>query len=317
MDEEDRDDREQAMDEDEAPHAVSAAIDRGGRATGERTELEGGARARRGAVFALALALALPAALLFAWSRPQSVPPREMPALSLSPDAIAEQLASDSAAARQAPSDAVAQRRAQLYRETLVAEHGGRDVPGRAHARRDRLQAVTRALEEQHGEAGIVGTRAADLERATEALSGALVGDEAVAALGGFTQMMHRYGLARGSRQIAPQFVVRTVFKARWNGMHGLELTAHLGPSELTAYWGWLALRADEAPLELRLSALTHYGEAGGRSVEEARGVLLFDAGRFEQAERAFEEAHARAPSFRLRNHALAAAEAALPEPPP
>jgi hypothetical protein len=127
-----------------------------------------------------------------------------------------------------------------------------------------------------------------------------------VAVLGDFVSMMRRYGLARGDRQVAPRFVVRVTLKARWNALHGRELTEGLSPIERQAYWGWLAVRGEGAPAELRLRGLERYAQAGGARAAEIRGVLLYDEGRLDEAHDAFEEAYAASPTFRLRNHLLA-----------
>ena len=89
--------------------------------------------------------------------------------------------------------------------------------------------------------------------------------------------------------------------------MHRLDLTEDFSPIERQAYHGWLGFRAESADLSLRLGALADYGDAGGRSGTEARAVLLYMQEQRPQAADAFDEAYAEAPSFRLRNHALAA----------
>jgi len=104
---------------------------------------------------------------------------------------------------------------------------------------------------------------------------------------------------------VAPRFVVHTALKARWNAMHGREAIDGLSPVELRAHWGWLALYGGAAPLELRLEAARHFRDAGGARAHEARGALLVQAGRMDDAEEAFLEAYASEPSFRVRNHAL------------
>ncbi len=261
-------------------------------------------RRRLAPAVALVAVLVAPALLVFAWSRPVAAPPTEMPPLVLPPSEVEAQLAADAAAAERAPAGGPAEERRRLYRETNVAEHEGREPPGHARRRREQLVDALAAVAPD-GETR-AAVRASDLARLEPALSGELPAGERPAELGGFLEMMRRYGLARGERQIAPRFVVRTVFKARWNALHDRELTEGFSPVEQRAYHGWLALRGEGAAGELRLEALEAYQAASGARVAEARGVLLYDLGRLEEAGDAFEEAYAQAPSFRLRNHALA-----------
>lgn len=265
-----------------------------------------GKRAHLAPIAALAVVLVAPALLLFAWSRPAAAPPTEMPPLVLEPSAIEAQLAADRDAAARAPSGEAALERLRLYHETNVAEQEAREPPGRAQARHEELVRALAAVATTDEERAAV--RASDVARLEPALHGELPAGERAAELGGFVGMMQRYGLARGDRQIAPRFVVRTLFKGRWNALHDRELTEGFSPIELVAYHGWLALRAEGAPSELRLQALDHYAEAGGGRALEARAVLLYDEGRLEEAREAFEDAAAATSSFRLRNHALACA---------
>lgn len=253
---------------------------------------------------ALVAVLVAPALLLFAWSRPAPAPPTEMPPLVLPPREVDAQIAADVAAAERAPAGEAAEERRRLYREANVAEDEAREPPSRARQRREQLVAALAAIAPDDEARAAV--RASDLARLEPALRGELPAGERPAELGGFVAMMRRYGLAHGDRQSAPRFVVRTLFKARWNTLHDRELTEGLSPVELSAYHGWLALRGEGAPGELRLEALEAYAAASGASVAEARGVLLYDLERFEDAREAFDQAYAEVPSFRLRNHALA-----------
>lgn len=252
------------------------------------------------------MALSLPGLLTWVWSRPAPAAPLEMPPLVLDARAVAAQIAADAAAAQRAPDD---DERSRLYREANVAEHDGREPPERARRRSAALVERLRAYAEAHGEDAVEGLRARDLARAEAALRGELPAGDRVSELGGFPRMMERYGLARGGRQVAPRFVVRTVFKARWNALHGRELTQGLSRVEQLAYWGWLATRGEGAPVERRLAAVEQYASAGGAHAAEIRAVLLYGDGRLEEARQAFERAYATNPTFRLRNHALACAE--------
>ncbi len=269
----------------------------------------GPSRGQRGPQIALALALALPALLMIAWSRPIAAPPLEVPPLALAPDAVAAQRADDAEAAAAAPTSEAADAWWTVYRETNTAEVDADDYPPDAVDRRRRLLAALAAVEEAHGPEAPAQLRAAAVAEMDRALAGDLAPDATRAALGRFVDMLRRYGMAAGDRQIAPRFVVRTAFKARWNTMHSRATTEDLSEIELQAHWGWLALHATPAPLDLRLEAVDRYAEAGGPLAGEARGALLVEAGRLVEAAEAFEAAYDADPIFRLRNHALFAAD--------
>jgi hypothetical protein len=260
-------------------------------------------RARVAPSIALVCVLVAPALLVWAWSRPEPAGPSEMPPLLLDPREVAAQIRADAQLASRAPSGDRAEERRSRYLEINTAEHAG---SGGSLARAQQLDAIVRAIAEEHGDDAVAAMRSHDLERLEPALRGELAATERIAELGAFVRMMQRYGLARGERQVAPRIVVRTLFKARWNALHGLELVQGFSAIERQAYWGWLALRGETVPLERRLDALDHYRRAGGAGHLEARAVLLYDEGRLEEARTAFEAAAAHEPSFRLANHARA-----------
>jgi len=259
----------------------------------------------RGAQLALVAALCLPALLLWRWSRPTPVAPRELPALALDAAAVRAQRARDEALVAEVPEgEAIALRR-RIYEESNAAESAARDTPPTARDRRDRLIGALRAVEERHGEEGVARVRAADVADAERALRGEMGPTETTANLGGLVRIMQRYSMAEGERQIAPRFVVRTAIKARWNTMHGLAPTEGMSAIERRAHWGWLAMHAAEAPLPLRLEAAAQLHEAGDPRALEAQGVLLYEAGELDDARAAFLAAYEETPLFRLRNYAM------------
>ena len=267
-----------------------------------------GARGRHW--IAVAASIALSGLLLWAWSRPLPSAPAQMPPLVLEQNEVAAALEADAAAAQSVPSGSEAERRATLYREVNEAEVRQGDFPAEARSRRARLATSLEILREAHGQAAVDAVRADDVARIVEALRGGLTSEEAAAQIGGFDRMLAQYALVEGGVQRAPTFVIRTVFKARWNGVHGLELTDSFAPIERRAYWGWFALRARAAPLDARLSALDELEAAGGisgdaASVGEARGTLYLRAGDLDRAREAFAAAHEARGTFRLRNFAL------------
>lgn len=229
--------------------------------------------------------------------------PTEMPPLTLPPADVAAALSLD--AATEEPTGVAAENRRRIYQETNVAEHAATDYPGQAEARHALLAAALEAVINLNGAEAMAALRAADVERGMQALHGELSEEEVIAEVGNFLVMMERYGMAADGHQTAPSFVVRTALMARWNAVHGQELTDGFEDVHRRAYWGWLALHAAGAPLDRRLDALDLYAAVGGERALEARGVLLFEDGNTPGAHEAFVQGYQSRGTFRLRNFAL------------
>lgn len=256
----------------------------------------------------------MPGIVCALWLAPRAAIPTEMPPLVLREAEVGASIAEEHALASRAPEGEHAARRRELYGEQNLAELRGDD-----HALGERRRALLRveiaALGEEHGEEAIAATRAADVERMIAALAGTGSEDTRAAALGGFRRSLERWGAIDADRRVAPEIVVRTLFVARWNAVHGLPLTDGLDPVRLRAYHGWLALHGEAADGALRAAALDAYREAGGPYAHEARGVIAWRNGDYEGAAAAFTRAHEVGGSVRLRNHAFAAAIAAAGVP--
>lgn len=263
------------------------------------------ARSRTLGTMALIAVVSTAGVLTWLMSRPLPALPTEMPVLAFDAGEVADQLRTDRRHAESLPSSERSGAHQTAIHEANLGELDPGDRPASARARHERLVATLAAAMETHGDDVRLALRAADLQRAMHALRE--TGSERDRELGGLVPTLERYGMVENGRQVAPDFVVRTIFKARWNGRHDRPLTEDLSDAELRAYWGWLALEADSAPVARRLEAVTEFGRAGGAHEEEARGVLLMQAGRRDEAAEAFEAAWARTPRFRVRNHALAA----------
>ncbi|MGF1467709.1 MAG: hypothetical protein ACFCGT_16410 [Sandaracinaceae bacterium] len=280
-----------------------------------KTEREGGARRRGWALAGLLVVLVAPAALTLQWSRPRPIAPVfGPPPLVLEPGAVRAVVAGDGALARRAPTGPAAEERRRRYHAVNVAEHEGGDHEEGARYRRRQLANALRRLAQGDREV-VRAVRAADLEAVQPALRGELPAGDRVALLGGFPMMLERYGMVRAGRQAAPTFVVRTVFKARWNAVHGEVLTADMSPVELQAYHGWLALHGAGAPIERRLLALSRYAEAGGARAAEAEAILRCEND-LPQSDQALARARAERGTFLFRNIALGCvARAAADDP--
>ncbi|MFW6051419.1 MAG: hypothetical protein ACODAU_09605 [Myxococcota bacterium] len=240
---------------------------------------------------------------------PQAVPPREPPSLVVDRGATARVIDADRRLAAEAPrSEAVLALR-RLVTEQGAAEVGPGEPAGSVDRRRAALRRAADRILRDHGVRALLATRAAAVERLGPALSGREDDEARAGLLGSFPRMLDRYALRVRGARIAPFFVVRTLFKARWNALVGRSLTWELVPVERLAYFGWLALHAHGADPALRLDALERFAAEGGARVDEARAVLALAAGRRVEAARAMEDALAAHGGLRLRNHALALLE--------
>ncbi len=256
---------------------------------------------------ALLLTTVLLASLgLVALAIPRPVAPTETPGLHLSKTRIREAERLDRRRAAAAPEGLMAEQILDAYYRQGVAERDGTTQNSFQHDRRSIVRALA-LLEQEHGEEALLSIQASVVERLDDALSGQMDEDEEKAFLGGFERMMATYDVVREGEWRAPEIVVRALFKARFNGALHRPLTEGLHPIELEAYWGWLALEAESAPIDRRLEALDIYEEVSGHEEKEARAVLLFRAGQFLEAAELFEQSYADTGSIRFRNHAMAA----------
>lgn len=256
-----------------------------------------------GAKLILAATAASCAAVLLAVPRPTD--PLCTPPLLLDASEVAAAIAADEARAAAAPEDETANRIDALFQQVGRSASGGTDAESAPtmHEIRAALEAFTAA----HDEQSLGGLRARALSSLARALRAELDADEAVGRLGVFPQMLANYGLSSGGELTAPAFVVRSLYKARWNGIFRRELTEGMAPVEREAYYGWLALRAETIPPRRRVLALEAWAEASGRDATEARAYLNFAAGDRARAAIEFQEAYEATGNLRLRNHALAA----------
>ncbi|MGD8862962.1 MAG: hypothetical protein PVI30_23310 [Myxococcales bacterium] len=246
---------------------------------------------------------------------PRHVPPLSTPLLTLDADAVAEALRRDAELAHAAKPSGRAR---EL--DALLLEHGRLEVSGPEEARlyrerRRRLREGYAALVQAEGQRAALALRAVATERFDAALDLELPTDQARAAIGATAATLAHEGATVDGVLVAPRFVARVMFEARWNVLHGRPADADLSPVKRRALFGWQALQAEPMSLARRLQALERYAQAGGAHVQEAMGVLLFRAHEPAAAAEALAAAQAQHGSIRLRNYALGARLAAgLPE---
>jgi len=242
---------------------------------------------------------------------PRAVAPRELPGLVLAPAQIDAVIAADARLARSASSDEAARALEELVEAQALAEVGSGETPDEARMRLTRLANGAAAVERAHGVDALLALRARAVLDFERVLRTRVRGVERDRVLGSFPRAVERYDVTKRGRLRAPRFVLRTLFKARWNSVCQLAATWRLAPVELRAFHGWLALGADSAALTDRSAALDAYAAAGGVRVDEARAALAWRGGDGERAEELYGEVLTQTGSLRFRNHLRAARLAA------
>ena len=199
----------------------------------------------------------------------------------------------------------------RLYREQGQAEV---TVGERPEVARERGLGLTRLLNiaERDREGATAALRGAALHQLWPALRGDLEPDDERALLGAFPRMLERYGAARDGRRLAPRSVVRAMFKARWNVVHGREPTDGFQSHEAEAYWGWAALHAPAASeqtqsVDVRGLAMAAYVQAGGPHARELQAYATYRSGAFARSAGIYGALFDETGHQRFRNHARAA----------
>lgn len=241
---------------------------------------------------------------------PRRAPLQEMPPLVLPAAPVRAALAAEAKAAQQAPRTKAA---AELDRLWLELSRAEREGPEPMHARRMRRNAAREAflqVVKESGDAGALALRAAAVERLDAALDLKLDPKLARDVMGDFALMLEKESCARGGELIAPRFVVRILYKARWNIAHEVAPDYAFASIERRAYYGWQALHAQRLPAEQRMRALVEYRRHGGSRADEAAAVLLQRGAQTEGAHDALAAAYRRSSTLRLRNALLATTDA-------
>jgi hypothetical protein len=231
--------------------------------------------------------------------------------LRLDAKQVAQILVSDQEAAKRAPSSPPAVQLRELLLEEGMSERVLSESPGGYQQRRVQIRQALAALRRFGGEKAVLALRAQAITEVELGLDLALPTGQAERLLGSFPAFLQRYRAAKEGVLLAPRLVVRSMYKGRWNMIHELPSAYALSPIERVAYYGWLALHADGAPLALRQAALQPYQTAGGRAVAEAQGSLLFLDRQNDKAIRQLQDAFQQHRTLRLRNYLLGAQKAA------
>jgi len=256
------------------------------------------------AIALLVLAIAFAALLL---ARPRAVSPTEVPALVLPAGEVARVLAADQRSASKAPHSVQAESLRALLRTQGEVEVRGHEDADEYHRRRQKLAEGYASLVAADGEQAAMCLRAEATQELEAALDLKLSLAKAKVVLGAMPAVFEREGVTHDGELIAPRFVAHTLFKARWNLLHGLAPDQRFEPIEKRTYYGWKALHAQGLPMPTRVAALQKYAKLGGAHADEALGVLLFSLQEYEQAAVPLQAAYRADPSLRLRNYLLGA----------
>ena len=154
---------------------------------------------------------------------PQAVDPWEMPSLVLDREATSDAIRFDQSLAADAPESPEAQTVRSLFLAHGRAE-ANRPYPLREYDRRQAaIHHAIQALLAKGGPSALAAMRARAVEDFVQVFYDVTPEErsaEDLAILGGFSEIVGRYGLVRGNTVIAPELTVRTLYKARWNAIH-------------------------------------------------------------------------------------------------
>lgn len=255
------------------------------------------------AYWLLGLALACALTLI---GLPRPVVPADLPGLVLPATAVREQLEADARAAARAPADDTVRELQRLLAEHSRAERDVVEDLDSYTKRRRLLGEAQAAVLAKHGPAGLDALRGLAAERLQQALDMRLPEAELPGVMGAFAHLLAHNRAVVDGVELAPHFVLRTLYKARWNLLCGLAPVAGLSAVERLAYYGWMGLQSRQLPAREQLDALERYRDEGGQNAPLALGMAQLLGGNFAKARSELSEAYRVSPTFRLRNFLLA-----------
>jgi hypothetical protein len=237
-----------------------------------------------------------------------------LPALVLDAPAVSAQLEEDAKLAKTAPQTQRAKELWTMYLQFGESEVVTLDQPQLAEQRRRTLRRARELVTQQSGQAAAKALRAQAVEQLEAAFAGQLPAAQVKGLLGVFAHVLVQHQATQDGLELAPHFVIRTLYKARWNRMLGEVAEAELSAIEKRAYFGWMGLHAANLPLREREKALESYAAAGGENAEQAVGVLAFVQRDYARAASSLQRAYNNQGGLRLRNY-LRGAQVAAAQP--
>ena len=245
---------------------------------------------------------------------PQPVDPWEMPSLVLDRKAVAEEIRQNDALAATLSDSQEVDRLRALFVGHGLAEINPPYLKVDYDSRQADIYRAIKALTEKHGPEAFSAMRAHavdDFVRIFGDSTGKLEAEDEIGAVGGFREILEKYGAIYREVSIAPEMTMRALYKARWNLIHRVPATDGFSEIELQAYWGWLALHGWGVPVRERVDALVAYRDAGGANAQEAAALFDLLEQRPEKAAKLLEALYLEDHELRLRNLALGAFHAA------
>ena len=245
---------------------------------------------------------------------PQPVDPWEMPSLVLSRKAVANGIRQNEKFAATLSKSEEVDRLRSLFIGHGLAETNPPYSKVDYDSRQADIYHAIKALQEKQGPEAFGAMRARAIEEFMRMFadgSRTLSSEDEVGAVGGFREILERYGAIFRGVLIAPEMTVRALYKARWNLIHRSRATNGFSEIELQAYWGWLALHGWGAPLAERREALVAYRDAGGANAREALALFELLERRPDSAAKLLDALYLEDRELRLRNLALGAFHAA------
>jgi len=246
---------------------------------------------------------------------PRPIAPVELPILTLPAAEVAQVMREDSRRAAAAPHSDIARELMQRYHQFGANEVVAMEDVRLGTQRRRLLHHLYERLVAADGAAAALALRAKALGELEAALDARLPEAQVEGVMGVFANVLTEHRVTRHGEELAPHFVLRTLYKARWNRLLDLPADFSFERVERLAYFGWLGLHADNLSLTLRRQALIEYAAAGGSQASEAQGVLAFLDHDYATAISQLERAYAAASSLRLRNYLRGAQVAAAASP--
>src|SRR5688572_2744394 len=190
-------------------------------------------------------------------SIPRAVEPSELPILTLSAAEVDAVLAEDARLAAAVPQTESAKKLMQMYLRFGESEVAALETPSLLRQRRSTLHHLYETLIGESGDQAGRAQRAHALEQFEAALNSqpGVRPDDIKGLLGVFPNVLAQHLATRDGIEVAPHFVIRTLYKARWNLMHDLAPDAGFAAIEKRAYFGWLGLHAENLALYERREA--------------------------------------------------------------
>ena len=234
---------------------------------------------------------------------PRAIAPLELPALTLDPDEVRAQQLEDVRLAKTIRNTERGKILWDLYLKLGESELMLLDQKGPLEQRRRELRRAQEEVVAESGPQAGNAWRARALIKFEAALAGEVPRADWKGLMGVFPYILSQHLVTRDGIELGPHFVVRTLFKARWNRMCDLPPETDLSPIERRAYFGWMGLHAANLSVRERRQALIGYAAAGGVEADQASGVLAFVDQDYSRAALSLERAYERTANLRIRNY--------------